>query len=141
MALAESRIMKAVDVIIPRQERKSFFRDIMESTDPGVMTRGYRLNDGRQIKYMGKSDTEGHEEDDVFVLHPKDTYRVLEKIRFVGGIDKSRDNNLTDVTIEVKTYDPETEFVKARHYGGRRRKNRRGTKKPLRNRRRFSRKN
>jgi hypothetical protein len=127
--------------VIPAQERQSFFRAIMESTDSKVQISGYKLPDGRYLKYMGKSDTEGHEEDDVFVLLPKDSNYTSEKIRFVGGIDKSHDNNLKDLIIEVKTYSPETEFVKAIHYGGRRRKNRRGTKRPLRNRRRSSRKN
>ena len=92
---------------IPVEGRTSLFRHIMNPTTPWEIVNGYTLFDGNRIKYLGKSDTAGHEADDVFIVLPPVSSTILEKLRFIGGVDSSTDDVLN---VEVKT--PNTEWEK-----------------------------
>ncbi len=136
--------------VAPGQGRKKFFSDLMRSDDAN---KGKTDVDNRTpyfIKYMKKSNTDGHEKDDVFALFKKsDPGRIIEKIRVIDGVESSTKDDLEDLFFEVKKGSNEWQPVDAygvdayglKYRGGRRRKNRSRTKKVIHKRRRYSRKN
>jgi len=119
--------------ILPNQGKKQFFQKIMRTYINEFNCKGktYRL------MYVGKSDTNGRNNDDVFRLNIV-SYTV-EKIRIVGGVDSIADDytgdNLNEgITIEIKLDVENPDSVWKKQYHGGRRKNRHRTKRARRHR-------
>ncbi len=131
--------------VAPGQGRKKFFSDLMKSS---AAHKGKNDDYNRTpyfIQYMGKSNTDGRKNDDVFALFKRsDPGTIIEKIRVIDGVESNKNYDLEHIKFEVKKPSTEWRPVDAygeRYRGGRRRTNRSRTKKVIHKRRRYSRKN